>query len=227
MIDGDLDQVGERPSFSGWREGARLYGIPNLLGILLLIAGNWAPIAGAVGGVCIAFGLFSLFFFRDPKRSIPSGNKIVVSPADGKIVLIDEPEHSPYFDGPCKRVAIFLSLFDVHVNRAPFAGMVVETSHQPGGYLNAANPEAGERNEAMTIRLDTERGPMTVRQISGLVARRIVCAVESGDALTTGERFGMIKFGSRTELYLPKDAEICVSMGEKVRGAATTIARFP
>lgn len=221
-----IEREGERPRFSAWGEGARMYGIPIVVGIGLLVAGIWVPIAGATGGVCVAFGLFTVFFFRDPNRTIPSGDGVVVGPADGKVVLIDEPEDSPHYEGPCKRVAIFLSLFNVHVNRAPFAGTVVDTSHQPGGYLNAAKLEAGDQNEAMTIRMDTARGPMTVRQIAGLVARRIVCPLQPGDELATGERFGMIKFGSRTELYLPLDAQICVKMGETVRGGSTVIARF-
>ena len=221
------ERLGERSPFSGWREGAGMYGLPIVLGLVLLAGGYFSSIAAAVGSLSLAYGLFTLFFFRDFNRTIPVGDELIVSPADGKIVLIDEPSDSPFFDGPCKRVAIFLSLFSVHVNRSPYAGTVRETSHQPGGYLNAANPEAGERNEAMTIHLDTERGPMTVRQISGLVARRIVCPVQPGDDLATGERFGMIKFGSRTELYLPIDAEICVRMGEKVSGGSTVTARFP
>lgn len=203
-----------------------MWGIPTAFGIVLLITAYGLPYAGAIGGLSLAYGLFALFFFRDFPRRIPTGVRIVVSPADGKVVLIDEPDDSPFYEGKCKRVAIFLSLFDVHVNRAPFTGTVVDISHQPGGYLNAANPEAGQRNEAMTIRFDTNRGPMTVRQIAGLVARRIVCPVQPGDAFATGERFGMIKFGSRTELYLPEDAEICVKLGDKVRGGTSTIARF-
>jgi len=204
-----------------------MYGAPIFLGVILVVGGYFSPVAAAVGSVSLAYGVFTLCFFRDPDRIVPDGDDVIVSPADGKIVLIDEPEDSPFFDGPCKRVAIFLSLFNVHVNRSPFAGTVVDLSHQPGGYLNAANPDAGERNEAMTVRLETERGAMTVRQISGLVARRIVCPLTTGDELATGERFGMIKFGSRTELYLPKEAEICVKMGEKVNGGSSIIARFP
>lgn len=198
-----------------------------VMGSVLMFLVSVSGIALSIGCLSLAYGLFTVFFFRDFNRAIPAGDELIVSPADGKIVLIDEPNDSPFFDGPCKRVAIFLSLFSVHVNRSPYAGTVRDVSHQPGGYLNAANPEAGERNEAMTIHLDTERGPVTVRQISGLVARRIVCPVQPGDELATGERFGMIKFGSRTELYLPIDAEICVRMGEKVSGGSTVIARFP
>lgn len=227
MMNNDERRTGATPPFSAWREGATMYGLPLVVGALLSIGGYFSSIAGAFGGLSLAYGLFTLFFFRDPNRAIPSGNQVIVSPADGKVVVIDEPSDSPHFDGRCKRVAIFLSIFDVHVNRTPFAGTVVDAVHKPGIYLNAANPDAGERNESMTIRLDTKAGPMTVRQISGLIARRIVCPLKPGDELATGERFGMIKFGSRTELYLPEDAEICVRIGEKVRGGATVIARFP
>jgi phosphatidylserine decarboxylase len=212
--------------FSAWREGLLLYLPSLLLGTVLLSTVSVSAIWATIGGLSFAFGLFSLFFFRDPHRVIPSDENVLVSPADGKVVLVDEPADSPHYDGPCKRVAIFLSLVDVHVNRAPFEGTVLSTTHQPGGYLNAATREAGERNEAMTIRMETERGPMTVRQVAGLVARRIVCPVSPGETLLKGERFGMIKFGSRTELYLPLDTEICVTVGEKVRGGSSIVARF-
>lgn len=220
------ENKGDWRPFSAWREGAAMYGIPIVLGCVLILAGFSFTPGIALGGLVLAYGLFTVFFFRDPNRTIPADENVVVGPADGTVVLIDEPVDSPYYDGSCKRVAIFLSLFNVHVNRAPFAATVLDTSHQPGGYLNAATVEAGEQNEAMTIRLETDRGPMTVRQIAGLVARRIVCPLQPGDALSKGERFGMIKYGSRTELFLPVEAEICVKIGDKVRGGSTILAKF-
>lgn len=170
-------------------------------------------------------GLYVLYFFRDPTRSIPAEPLAVVSPADGKVVGVERLEMTEWYDGPCLRVSIFLSIFNVHVNRVPFDGTVRSITYKPGEFLDARNEEATDRNEANTVRMDTPAGPMTVRQISGLVARRIVCAIAEGDSLGKGDRFGMIKFGSRTELYLPVSAQATVAVGDRVNGGATIVAR--
>ena len=125
------------------------------------------------------------------------------------------------------KVGIFMSVFSVHVNRAPFEGTVTSIVHKPGEFRNAVRPETTDCNEANAVRMDTPRGPMTVRQIAGAIARRIVCPAQVGDRLEKGQKFGMIKFGSRTELYLPLASETTVRVGDKVHGGTSVVARFP
>jgi phosphatidylserine decarboxylase len=174
----------------------------------------------------LLLGFCSLCFFRDPPRSISQTESDLVSPADGKVVGVDDLNESPYYEGPCRRVAIFLSVLNVHVNRSSYAGRVTKIDYQPGEFLNALDPESAVRNECNTIWMNTAYGAISLRQISGLIARRIVCKAEVGDELAKGERFGMIKFGSRTELFVPPETEICVKIGQNVRGGATVMARF-
>lgn len=214
--------------FSAWKEGLPNYLIPLLIGLALLAYGLWdgSNLALGFGGLIALAGAYSLFFFRDPNRRVPQDAGAVVSAADGAIVGLEDFDETPYHPGPCKRVSIFLSLFDVHVNRAPVAGTVRDIQYRPGKFLDARLPETSDANEAMTIHMDTGHGPVTVRQISGLVARHIVCRCEVGDRLEAGEKFGMIKFGSRTEIYLPPDAEFLVKLGDKVKAGETVVARF-
>lgn len=197
-----------------------------LLGLLLLIFTRYGWLRAA-GAVILLLGVYALFFFRDPHRVIQAAENEIVSPADGTIVGIETLPESPFYDGPCKRISIFLSLFNVHVNRAPDNGTIVDITYKPGEFLNAADTASSTRNEANTVRLDTPHGPMTVRQIAGLIARRIVCPVKPGAKLSKGEKFGMIRFGSRTELYLPATAEPCVGMRQKVKAGETIVARMP
>lgn len=193
---------------------------------ITLAAFGWSIWCLPLGLACLLLGVFSVYFFRDPHRQIPDEPAVVVAPADGTIVGIEDLPTSPHYDGPCKRVSIFLSVFNVHINRSPFDGTVETISYKQGAFKNAMRADTTDVNESNTIRMQTARGPMTVRQISGLIARRIVCKVEVGEALAKGERFGMIKFGSRTELYLSPDAEICVKLKDKVQGGASIVARF-
>ncbi|MDZ4861769.1 MAG: phosphatidylserine decarboxylase family protein [Candidatus Hydrogenedentes bacterium] len=179
-----------------------------------------------LGAVCFALAIFTMYFFRDPNRAVPNDPKSVVSPADGTVVGIEDMLSTPHYDGPCKRVSVFLSVFNVHINRSPFDGIVKSITYKPGKFLNAMGSNTSDLNEANTIRMQTDSGPMTVRQISGLIARRIICKAEVGEILAKGEKFGMIKFGSRTELYLPMDAEICVTLKEIVKGGESVVARF-
>lgn len=213
-------------SFRAWKVGAPFY-LPLLLGGIGLIFGFDAPLFWIFGAILFALGLFTLNFFRDPKRVVPSETTAVVSPADGKVVAVDELSESPHYDGPCKCVAIFLNVFDVHVNRAPYDGQVTFREHQPGRFVNAMSPEASELNEAVTLKLDTPAGPMTVRQVAGLVARRIVCLPVVSNTVVKGQRIGMIKFGSRTELYMPVSCSVRVQVGDMVKGASTILADAP
>jgi len=173
--------------------------------------------------------LFSLWFFRDPERVPPSDAQLAVSPADGTVTLVDEIEEEQFFKKRMKRVSIFLSVFDVHVNRTPIAGEVLFTEGRGGLYLDARDPEASLLNESLFWVIGSHDLPnqtVGVKQITGAIARRIVPWAEVGETLVRGERFGMIRFGSRTDLYLPLDATVLVTIGMKVKGGDTAIARM-
>jgi phosphatidylserine decarboxylase len=168
-----------------------------------------------------AASLASLGVFRDPEREVPALANAVLSPADGRVTGV-EPVVDP-FVGPAVRVSIFLSPLDVHVNRAPIAGLVVDTAYTPGKFLAAYDPRAGEVNERCVIRLQGETARVTVVQIAGIAARRIVCRVGAGDKLAAGERFGMIRFGSRTDCAMPRSTDVRVRVGDRVTGGVTVL----
>ena len=187
-----------------------------------------AAIAAAV--VLVIFLAFAAFF-RNPRRTAPQDEKLLVSPADGTIrdIEVVHDFELPPFKGDALRIGIFLSVLNVHVNRAPSALAVSNVNYRPGKYLDARNPKCGQENEAMTISgeatVEGRTFPMAVRQISGAIARRIVCPVEPGRRLKRGEVYGMIKFGSRTELYLPAEGfKVLVRVGDKVKGGETVLA---
>jgi phosphatidylserine decarboxylase len=198
-----------------------------LLGVGLLAAVGWLKLLAIVP--LTALGLL-VYFFRNPQRELPADLQAVVSPADGTIAEVTELEHYEFIDGPAIRIGIFLSIFNVHVNRSPRAGRVLEMHYKPGEFLNAMNPESAIRNEFMWIGLEDAERPgvrLAVRQISGLIARRIVCALRPGQEVRRGEAFGMIKLGSRTELILPRDlVQVRAAVGEKVRAGESVLARF-
>ncbi len=210
--------------FSGWREGVRYYAPVLGLGLLFSVA-LWPAGYTWIGFLILLLGVAMMLFFRDFPRTIPAGPKEIVSPADGTIVAVEDLEETPHYGGPTRRVSIFLSILSVHVNRAPCESTVTQVKYAPGKFKNAMNPESSKVNESNAVWLDTPHGPMTVRQISGAVARRIVCPVVPGTRLEKGERFGMIRFGSRTELYLPPGTEVCVKLKDKVYAGSTVIAR--
>ena len=164
--------------------------------------------------------LASLGFFRDPEREIPVVPNGVLSPADGRVLGVEDAVDP--FVGPSTRVSIFLSPLDVHVNRAPIAGLVVDVIYTPGRFVAAYDPDAGD-NERCAIRLQGDVARVTVVQIAGVVARRIVCRVGAGDKLAAGERFGMIRFGSRTDCYVPRGSDVRVRPGDRVVGGVTVI----
>ena len=205
-------------------------GIPFVLGLFALgailglvartVVGTSAWGAAIVATPGAALGLFSLWFFRDPDRAGPSDPELVVAPADGRVVAAHDGQEGPM-------LAIFLSVFDVHVNRSPIAGRVEAVSHRPGRFLAAFDERAGEENERTEIVIRGRAGDVRVRQIAGLIARRIVCRVRPGDSLSRGERFGLIRFGSRTDLRLPAGAKLTVGVGERVRGGESVVGRMP
>jgi phosphatidylserine decarboxylase len=169
---------------------------------------------------------FLLYFFRNPKRAVPADPLAVVSPADGKVVLIDQVQENEFLQGPARRVAIFMNVFDVHVNRAPVTGRIVTSRHHPGRFLAAFREEASRVNEQHAVLWETVTGlkVLTV-QIAGLLARRIVPAAQAGEALVKGAPFGMICFGSRVDLYLPYNCDIIVKLGNRVRAGESIVAR--
>lgn len=170
--------------------------------------------------------LGGLAFFRDPERGLPAEADVLVSPADGKVTEITRLDHHDDIGGPALRLGIFLSVFDVHINRSPCDGVVRGVRYQAGQFLDARHPDSGRCNESNTIVLDTKAGPMVVRQVAGLIARRIVCSIKPGDSVHLGQRIGLIKFGSRTELILPLDRlEPAVRVGDHVAGASTVVMR--
>jgi len=202
--------------------GRREVAMFTLLGISLGAAATlWVhPAAAALPALGLGF-LWS--FFRDPRRRIPEGEGLLVSPADGTVVEISEVEETDFLKTPCHKIGIFLSMFDVHINRAPCGGLVRATKYRPGRFLDARDPDCSSANESNAILLED----VVVRQIAGTVARRIVCEARPDDRLERGQKFGMIKFGSRTEIYIPrhKVKELSVRLRDKVKGGETVIAR--
>ncbi len=189
----------------------------------------WA--VGVGEGVLALLLVWALMFFRDPARQPPQDDATLLAPADGRIADIETVEESEFIGGPALRIGIFLSIFNTHINRAPCGVKIEKITYRPGRYLNAMNRLAGKVNESNNLAL-VRTGPpqdrLLVRQISGAIARRIVCAAREGQQLAGGERFGMIKFGSRTELYLPVDERVqcMVRVGDKVKAGLTPLARY-
>lgn len=211
------------------REGYSI--IFALLAIALIFTLSYRVLDGGawLRGLSVALWAsagFAAFFFRDPERAIPSGNGLVVSPADGKIIAIEEMEEPDFFNGPVQRISIFLSVFDVHVNRVPVEGVVNFYRYQRGRFHVASLPEASVENEQSVIGVESPWGRVLFKQIAGLIARRIVCDLRAGHRVQRGERFGIIKFGSRMEVYLPRDVEIKVRLREKVRAGESILGEF-
>ena len=198
------------------REGWPFIIVPGVMAAALAFMGRRVlavPFAAA--------SLASLGFFRDPERAVPSVTSGALSPADGTVTSIDEAVDP--FVGPSIRVAIFLSPLDVHINRAPISGLVVDTVYTRGRFVAAYNPEAAEVNERCVIRFQGEAARVTVVQVAGVVARRIVCRVAAGQKVEAGERIGLIRFGSRTDCYMPRGTTVHVSVGDKVVGGVTVL----
>lgn len=171
----------------------------------------------------IVLTVFIAFFFRDPDRNIPQGADLFVSPADGKVILIKDVRENDYLKSDTKEVSIFMSPLNVHVNRAPCDGKVRMVKHSPGKNIAAYRDDAPIKNENTVMVLDCQESSILVRQVAGFIARRVVCKVKPGDSLKRGERYGMIKFGSRLDVYMPSDTEIKVALGEKVKAGETII----
>lgn len=167
--------------------------------------------------------LFMVYFFRDPERTIPEGENIFVSPADGRVIQVHNVREQQSIKDDTIEISIFMSPFNVHVNRAPCNGVVEAVVHTPGRFLSAFKPEASLQNENIAMTLKGDIGRILVRQVAGFLARRAVCRVSPGDALGKGQRYGLIKFSSRLDVYLPKDTEINVKLGDRVRAGETIL----
>jgi phosphatidylserine decarboxylase len=171
---------------------------------------------------------FMVYFFRDPEREIPTGERIILAPADGKIVAIKPfPDWKGPFGEPLVRISIFLSVFDVHVNRAPIAALVQDVTHRPGRFMAAWDEEASQENEQTLIRFATPDGDVWVKLIAGLIARRIVCRVRPGGKVAAGDRIGLIRFGSRADCILPEAVVLRVRRGQSVKGGSTILGVIP
>jgi len=168
--------------------------------------------------------LFFLWFFRDPERAIPAEAGLVVSPADGKVTDVSATN----LDGkPCTRISIFLNVFDVHVNRSPITGVIKSAVYKPGKYLNAMDATSAEANEQNIVTVEGDGLTVVFKQIAGLLARRIVFNYKPGDAIVRGQRVGLIKFGSRTDVILPRPSDVMVQVGDRVKGGSSVLARVP
>jgi phosphatidylserine decarboxylase len=206
-------------------EGRHIFAVALALGALGWFLGwTWLVV------LAVLLVLFCLNFFRDPERTVPPGDDLVIAAADGVVADIEEMEEDEVLKTRCRRVGVFLSVFDVHVNKAPIAGTITYRQHYPGKppgpYLDARHPECSKFNEALTWAIEGAKATLVVRQITGAIARRIVPWSQVGDRVEKGFRFGMIRFGSRTEIFLPLSAEVRVKVGDKVRGAETVIAEL-
>ncbi len=190
------------------------------LGVLFFAGGVWSlPV-----WVCF---VFCVQFFRDPSRTVPQGEKNVLSPADGRIVVV-EPARDPWLDRDSLKVSVFMNVFNVHSNRSPVDGEVVRRWYHPGGFVNASLDKASLENERNALHIRTDDGhDVTCVQVAGLIARRILCYVDAGAKLSRGQRYGFIRFGSRVDLYLPLETRIKVGVGETVKATSTILAELP
>lgn len=214
------------------------YGIDNI--IVMLIAGfvlitvsaffirGWLSILLFILGLILV--VMTFIFFRDPERKIPleaiENENIILSPADGKVVDISETYENYYINDSCIKISIFLSPLDVHVNRSPVTGIVEFYKYIKGDYLVAYHPKSSELNEQSIIGVKTKYGKVVFKQIVGILARRLVCDLKEGDSIKAGERFGMMKFGSRMDVFFEKNAEINVKIGDKVVGGVSILAKM-
>lgn len=179
----------------------------------------------AVAGLLITG--FVCFFFRDPDRLVPGGDGLIVSPADGKVIKIEDVAQTPFFDGACTRISVFMSVFNVHVNRIPHEGTITRVDYHPGKFLAANRDKASQDNERNALLLESPDGRRVgFVQIAGLIARRIICRVQPDDTVRRGERFGLICFGSRLDIYLPEDAQIDVAVGDRVQAGSSIMAKW-
>jgi phosphatidylserine decarboxylase len=196
------------------------FGVPPLLLGGLAVVFHW----WIFGGILIAFALFCFSFFRDPERLISADPAAIVSPADGRVVIVVEEENA---GRPGTRISIFLAIWNVHVNRAPAAGVIAKLEYRPGKFLAAWDQRASTQNEQNIFTLATRNGSIEFKQIAGLIARRVVSWKKPLESVAKGERIGLVRFGSRVDLWVPQGSELLVKVGDHVYGGSTVLARWP
>lgn len=190
--------------------------------VFALLGITSAALSGLVITGCICM------FFRDPNRVVPNGEKVVVSPADGKVIKSEIVDTTPYYEGRCRKISIFMSVLNVHVNRVPHEGRIEKIQYHPGKFVSANLDKASDQNEHNAVFLRAEDGAsICFVQIAGLVARRILCHIQAGDIVRRGQKFGMICFGSRLDVYLPTETELKVSVGDKVQSGHSVLGVLP
>jgi len=196
------------------------FGVPPFLLGGIAIAVHW----WLFGGVLVALGLFCFSFFRDPEREISSDPAAIVAPADGRVVVITDEENAGRLG---TRISIFLAIWNVHVNRSPAAGVITKIDYRPGKFLAAWDPKASTQNEQNIFALATPQGNIEFKQIAGLIARRVVSWKKPQEAVAKGERVGLVRFGSRVDLWIPQGSELLVKIGDNVNGGSSVLARWP
>ncbi|UCD86145.1 MAG: phosphatidylserine decarboxylase family protein [Deltaproteobacteria bacterium] len=201
------------------REGYPFIIVPALVTLLLALAGTIYPAI-----LFLAISLFMVYFFRNPEREVPEDDRAVVSPADGKVIKIERVREEEYLKAEALKVSIFMSVFNVHINRIPFPTRVVEAGYHPGKFFVASEDKASVDNERQSLLLETEGGKrLLLNQIAGVVARRIVCHAREGEYFEKGQRFGLIRFGSRVEILLPPETELLIREGDRVKGGQSIV----
>ncbi len=209
------------------REGRPFMLIAAVAAAATLAMAVRSPIAAWAAVPVTALALLVFYFFRDPERQIPEEPGLVLAPGDGKVIEIVDVDEPSFFEGPCRRISIFLSIFNVHVQRAPVSGSVVHRAYNPGGFAVAWHPKASAENEQSSIGVMTDSGRLLVRQIAGLIARRIITYPQEGQTLERGERIGLIRFGSRVDLFIPLEWPVACAVGDRAVGGTTVMARQP
>lgn len=202
-------------------------GWPFILGAFVLALIGAFAVHSLAGVALLVLSGFFLFFFRDPDRAVTKADKAVLSPADGRVMVAGAPTGAEFPAASWQQISIFLSPMDVHVNRMPVGGRVTRVRYHPGRFLPAYRADAGDLNEYTEVWIDHGGQTIVVRQIVGILARRIVCRTKEGDEVQAGDRFGVMKFGSRMDVFVPKGTELAVKVGDRVVGAVTVIAVLP
>ncbi len=210
------------------KEGIPVVGVFSAMAIAITVGAMKYPsllFAGftVIGWIMVAF---SIYFFRDPERQVPTEPNIIVAPADGRVILLEQAIEPHFFNSRVHRISIFMSVFDVHVNRIPLDGRVTYLRYSKGKFLPAYQSAAAYENEQTIIGIENERIKLLFKQIAGIIAKRIVCNLRDGWTVTRGQRFGMIKFGSRVDIYLPLDVRLDIELNQKVRAGETIIGRY-
>lgn len=216
-------EPGSRTAWPVARPGLPLIFAAGFVTLVLALLGLRLPALFALAatlGIC--------YFFRDPDRVVPMGENLVVAPADGKVIVAQPEAHNPFFEGACVKLSIFMTVFNVHVNRLPHEGRIEKISYAPGSFFNASRRKASQQNEYNALVVATKSGQTyCVVQIAGWVARRIICDVQTGQRLKRGQRFGMICFGSRLDLYLPPESTLKAALGDRVRAGTSVVGYLP